>query len=350
LAQERRVGFASISAVRERLSCSEADIHTEIAEVISQVPSVKCGTSLVLRGKMGTGKTIVGKIIGHLLGDHYLTASQGSHVVGKFNAHLSKCLLLQSEEAFWAGDHQAEAAIKDLITSEHQTIELKGKDAFRVKRYVRLLVTSNKGWIIPAGLEERRFADLDDLDDLDDGDDGEDCMQNKPYFAKITKQMESGGYAALLWEMLNFDLTTVDLRSIPKTEALLEQKFASFTSEQTWYFELLMNGQLPGEPGCSGVINTCLVSNLIDSYITHATKQGARRRSSEVQFGIFMTKTLPGLRKTRGRSTTGKRQYVYHFPPLPDCRATFAEMMQQEMCAAVTKLATGAARFATAAE
>jgi hypothetical protein len=130
---------------------------------IVQHPDKKVGTSLALRGKQGTGKTIVGKIFGSLLGQHYVSVSDPRMITGRFNSHLTSCLMLHADEGFWAGDRAAEGKLKDLVTGDFQFIEFKGKEAFRVRNYLRLLVTGNPDWLVPAGHEERRFAVLDIL-------------------------------------------------------------------------------------------------------------------------------------------------------------------------------------------
>ena len=150
---------------------------------IFQHPEQKMGTSLVLRGKMGVGKTKVGEVFGSLLGMHYVTVSDPRYVTGRFNSHLASCLLLHCDEAFWAGDRAAEGKLKDLITGQNHLIEFKGKEPIKVRNYVRLLVTGNPDWLVPAGLEERRFAVLDV---------GEGHIQDTAYFAGIAEQMDNG--------------------------------------------------------------------------------------------------------------------------------------------------------------
>jgi hypothetical protein len=81
---------------------------------IVQRPQQKIGTSLVLRGKQGVGKTKVGEVIGSLLGSHYVLAPEPRFITGRFNAHLIPCLLLHADEGFWAGDKQAEGKLKNL--------------------------------------------------------------------------------------------------------------------------------------------------------------------------------------------------------------------------------------------
>jgi hypothetical protein len=292
---------------------------------IVQHPGKKIGTSLVLRGKQGVGKTIVGVTFGSLFGVHYVAVSEPRYITGRFNSHLVSCLLLHADEGFWAGDRTGEGKLKDLVTGLTQLIEYKGKEAFRVANFVRLLVTGNPDWLVPAGFEERRFAVLDV---------GEDHMQDIPYFKAIDDEMKAGGREALLDYLLKYDLKRVDLRTIPKTDALLEQKLSSLDPEKGWWLDVLHSGELPYTWGCVDA-NCCSVENLIDHYIQHATEQGARRRALETQIGMFLHKYVVGLRRTRplvGTKEDNKvRKWVYHFPPLKECRTAFAEAMGQEI-------------------
>jgi hypothetical protein len=133
------------------------------------------------------------------------------YVTGRFNSHLVLALLLPADEGFWAGDHAAEGKIKDLVTGDFHFIEFKGREPIKIRNYVRLLVTGNPDWLVPAGMEERRFAVFDV---------GEDHMQDHAYFAAIEKQMNEAGREALLDYLLGFDLSTVYLPQIPKAARL----------------------------------------------------------------------------------------------------------------------------------
>ncbi|CAN0591265.1 unnamed protein product, partial [Laminaria digitata] len=156
---------------------------------------------------------------------------------------LASLLLLQVDEGFWAGDKQAEGRLKGLITSDRQMIEHKGKDAIQVRNFLRMIVTSNSDWVVPAGHEERRFAVFDV---------GDHCIQNHEYFAEMMRELESGGYGALLHHLLNFDFSDIDLRKIPTTAALFEQKIASLPPVETWWFTCLQRGWI-GPPEANAI-------------------------------------------------------------------------------------------------
>ena len=56
---------------------------------------------------------------------------------------------------------------------------------------------------------------------------------------------------------------------------------------------------------------------------------GARRRSIETVIGSMLRKTFPALRRGRASGSLGDdRVYVYHFPPLAECRKRFDELIQ----------------------
>jgi Family of unknown function (DUF5906) len=189
---------------------------------IVQRPRERVGVALVLRGKMGSGKTKVGEVFGSLFPRHYFLVDDPRYVTGNFNAHMAACLLLQADEAVWAGDKAAEGRLKGLITSPIQQIEAKGVDPIRLSNHVRLIMTSNEDWVVPAGKDERRFTVLDV---------GSHCAQNHQYFREMDQELAAGGLAHLLGDLLAFDLDSVNLRQVLRTEALLEQKIRSFGRE-----------------------------------------------------------------------------------------------------------------------
>lgn len=284
---------------------------------IMQRPTEKTGTALVLRGSQGTGKTILGRAIGSLLGPHYLLAASPRYIVGRFNAHLASCLLLQADEGFWAGDHEAEGKLKDLVTGSDHLIEYKGREPVRIRNYVRLLITSNNRWVVPAGLDERRFAVFEV---------GEDRRQNSKYFRAIEEELDAGGRARLLRYLLDFDLESVNLREIPRTDALYEQKVASLGSVEQWWLDVLMRGQLPKAMFAG---NVCPVDALYDHYVEHAKQVGTQRRSIGTQLGMTLRELCPALMKTRPTIPTAggsERLYCYEFPPLKECRRNFDQV------------------------
>jgi uncharacterized protein DUF5906/primase-like protein/TOTE conflict system primase-like protein len=291
------------------------------AAQIFQHPMRKIGAALVLRGKPGVGKTIFGRTLGVLLGRHYQIASQPRHVTGHFNRLLEVCLLLQAEEAFWAGDKEAEGTLKNLITNDILLIERKGIDAYDAPNYTRLLVTSNAEWVIPAALEERRFSVLDVSGAR---------IQDTAYFAAMEEQLQNGGYGALLSMLLNWKIDENVLRHPLRTAALVEQQVASLNAEQAWLLDLLTRGVLPGDLAGAGSSPT---QRLYESYVRHAKDVGRPRRAIETMIGSFLRKAIPAMSKRRGPFFIGNEERfgpVLDFPSLADSRGAFERYLGAE--------------------
>jgi Family of unknown function (DUF5906) len=299
---------------------------------IFQHPDAKCGTALALRGRMGVGKSKIGEVIGSLLGAHFQQAAEPRYITGRFNSHMVSLLLLHADEGFWAGDKGAEGKLRDLVTGKKLPIEFKGQNAFWVNNYVRLLVTGPQAWVVPAGFEERRFAVLDV---------GEEHMQDHPYFAAIDEEMDNGGREALLWYLLHeVDCGAVNLRAVPHTSALLEQKLESATPEQLWWIDILSSGVLPGDLDGSGE-TPC--ERLFDHYIEHAKRKGSQHRSIEVQIGLFLRKVAKGVTRNKkvyhmrnpkwrpgyNLEVIKRHSWGYRFPTLWRCRKQFSRLMNE---------------------
>ena len=281
---------------------------------ILQQPTVKMETALAFRGDFGTGKTKIGEVIGSLIGDHYLSVAAPRYITGQFNSHMASLLVLHADEAFWAGDRKAEGTLRDLVSGKDHMLEYKGVDQIRIKNYIRLYVTGNANWVIPAGFKDRRWAVFDM---------GGGKMQDNAYFAAIDKEMDEGGREALLHHLLKFDLKQVNLRVVPKTAALLDQQIESMNAEQAWWMDTLMNGVLPTPRGVNEA-NLCLKEALHERYVYHAKQQGAALRSSETKLGMFLTKQLGSELKTVRPNVGQERPWCYQMPSLKDCRKRFA--------------------------
>jgi len=166
-------------------------------------------------------------------------------------------------------------------------------------------------------MEERRFITLDV---------GEEKIQDHEYFSAMVEQFENSGAEALMYDLLKFDLDSVDLRAIPKTDALRDQKAESLPVELHWYLDLLMRGQLPGDVNGLGFAPA---ARLYDHFIDKSNKVGERRKKWEMTISKMLQQWVPGIEKSEGKYSDRygeeKRGRIWHFPPLDVCRAAFDE-------------------------
>ena len=285
-----------------------------------QKPASPGHTAIVMRGPQGSGKSFFAKTFGALFGRHFLQVSDPKHLIGSFNAHLRDCVVLFGDEAFYAGDKKHESVLKMLVTEEMITIEAKGVDATAAPNFVHLIMASNDDWVVPAGYDERRFFVLDV---------GEGKKQNSPYFRAIQDELDAGGYEALLYKLRTLDLSSYDIRALPKTAGLTDQKVLSYTAEQDWWYQKLVAGDLMPDTGWNDQV---ISAELKNDFVNHTRAFRATSRSSETRLGMFLRKCVPAGWNLRGRAS-GSYEYemnghvkrvvnptVHRFPALDVCR------------------------------
>ncbi|MGD9825036.1 TOTE conflict system archaeo-eukaryotic primase domain-containing protein [Desulfobacter sp.] len=306
----------------ENIAACDEEIYWWIlawfARIIQSPGGERPGTSLVMRGRQGTGKGILMKHIGALLGKHYLQIAQSNQVTGNFNSHLKDALLVFVDEGFWAGDKQAEGVLKNMITEPFVNIEQKGKDIIRVKNHINLAIASNNSWVIPAGLEERRFFVVDVSDRH---------MQDYSYFAAIDHQMKNGGQAAMMHDLLNLDMSGVNLRTFKRTDGLFEQILNSMTTVQKYWFERLQDGSLRRQiPDGGWVAGVSKVEQYAD-YLGFVESIKERYPKSRDLFFTELQKITPPWEDTRPW-VCGQRVRIRKYGTLEDCRKRFEDCVK----------------------
>ncbi len=279
--------------------------------------------AVVLRGRRGTGKSFFAKILGGLFGRHFLQVSDSKHLVGSFNAHLRDTVLLFGDEAFFAGDKKHESVLKTLVTEEHLVIEGKGVDAEAAPNYVHLILASNEDWAVPAGLDERRFFVVEM---------GEENKQDHAFFKKVKSDIDDGGRESLLHFLMTYDLADFEIRRVPQTIALQDQKIMSMSSEVQWLFDKIWEAKTlrTSEDWKPDVLK----DSWYDDYIDELQRQGRNFRMPRTAFWKFIGNAMPDgwpITKQETRDvpftneqgfeiTVRKRAYVCYLPPVEEVR------------------------------
>jgi len=202
-----------------------------------QHPDQRAETALVFRGGQGTGKGLWGRLLCEIFGQHGVHISSHRQLTGNFNKHLLDCAVLFADEAFWPGDKSSEGTLKRIVTENTIMIEPKFFDATMNVNRLHIVMASNMNWVVPAAIDDRRFAVFDV---------SAKYQNDKEYFTPLYQEMENGGGAAMLHDLLAMDLQGWHPRyDVPKTPALMDQKELSLHPEDQWWYQLLKTGLLP---------------------------------------------------------------------------------------------------------
>jgi len=298
-----------------------------------QHPSSPAETAIVLQGRKGMGKGTLGQAFMNLVGRHGRQVTHRKHLVGQFNRHLRECLFLFLDEAFWAGDHAGEGVLKGLITEPWAFYEAKGVDGVMGPNRVHILMAANASWVVPAGMDgERRYAVAEVSEE----------KPSREFFDECHLQLKDGGLAGMLYDLQRKNIDGWHPRNdVPITKALVLQKLHSLDEVGEWWYELLLDGALPGSGGAkweSGPI-TVYLEDLRARLISKCRLLNASKRSLEVKLANALRRWAPGSKAIRKKIEDGElletdgrgRARAYKLPPLEDCRKVFSRELGMDI-------------------
>lgn len=292
-----------------------------------QYPASQGEVAVVLRGAKGAGKGMMMKYFGRIFGRHYLQIANASHLVGNFNSHLQDVVLLFADEAFFAGDKKHESVLKMLVTEDTIPIEKKGIDVEAQKNYIHIVMASNDPHVVRATGDERRYYVLNV---------GENKKQNTEFFGELADEMDNGGCEALLYYLQNVDLQGFNVRNVPQTDALKEQKLLSLNTDEEWWYRKLQAGRILEEH--VKWEKSALTDDVSKDYIKYADLWNFNRRGNETQLGKFLHRVCPHLTKPQRKHTVDvmdrdghhsrqtTRSSFYDFGSLKQCRDSWEKI------------------------
>lgn len=285
-----------------------------------QNPTKPTEVVVVMRGRKGTGKGMLARLLRQIFGAHGLQISDRKHLVGSFNAHLMQLCFLFADEAIWPGDKSAEGVLKRLVTEPTLLVEPKGIDAFEVPNRLSIFMASNEQWVVPASTDERRFVVFDVSDRR---------KQDFQYFSNLLADLDAGGREAFLHDMLAMDLKGWHPRQdIPQTQGLADQQAESAPPMVQWLGSLLEEGVLPEYVRDAGGALVRVVHGVDPSLARagplwdHVRHQyPALRHQSQMAFWKFLDEH--GIVKAEDKRSAAGR--FRRFPPLAEARRVFRE-------------------------
>jgi hypothetical protein len=325
--RKSRIDFY-LNHIFEVIASGDVNVYDHIIALMADAVQLRPrpGVALAILGGQGVGKGVAINNFGRLFGRHYLQVTQGSHLTGRFNRHLAEAMIVFIDEAFWAGNKQAEGVLKAMVTEDTVNIEPKGCDVYRVKNHIRILMASNNDWIVPAGMDERRFFVVRASDKH---------VQDTPYFSRIQKQMDNGGSEGLLNYLQQYDLDGVDLKNFPKTEELANQKLLTMDAFQRFWYSILQDAVLFNEGGLfddaskitkrpwkDGRVETDLFYR---AFQQHLKSEPQRWYGGVEGFGLAIKKMVPNRMKKKVNGV-----WCYIFPSVQECREKFDQLTKQK--------------------
>ena len=258
---------------------------------ILQRPNFKVGVALVILGKQGSGKTefftdIVCQLMARYANNNITNIED---IVGKFNASLeNKKLIIVNELKSVDMNKQLNSdALKSVITDKTVNINQKNEPVRLCENVANFMFVSNNE--IPLKIEgnDRRYCVMKTSDEH---------VKDWDYFGKLSESLTNPEFYENLFTFFMLqDISNVNLRMIPETEAKTTIQEASMTSYELFVRENydLINGKTGPE--------------LFEMY-NEFIKQN---RFNECSSRTFITNLQAFTGKASAKWVNGKTQKVY---------------------------------------
>jgi len=142
-------------------------------------------------------------------------------------------VLIFADEAIWGGNVQAANRLKAMITETRIAINRKFMEICPEDSALHIIAASNEQWAAHIDPGDRRFCILDVA---------EDQRINQSYFNALHAELEKGGRAAMLAELLALDVDWELQRRPPMTRGKASLMIESASGVAHWWDTCLREG------------------------------------------------------------------------------------------------------------
>ena len=287
-----------------------------------QRPEEKPGIIIVLLGGQGTGKGTFFRILRAIWGRTALQVSDIQEVIGHFNAVLERNYVICMDEALFSGDKKALDRLKFLVTEPKCRVEQKYQPARTIDSYHRFFAASNHDHFAHVEQDDRRFVFLRVSDD---------AKGNHQFFSQLSNAIDDPAVIdALVYELMNLNLSQFNVRQKPQTNEQVLQKLRSLEGFSRFWFEVLMSGNLAGETDNShGWEEAVFIPTLqlVADYTNFDKKAQWYRTVQQSELIAELKRLCPTVRSDRQPDRFGRTRRGWWLPDLASARREFEKFI-----------------------
>jgi hypothetical protein len=298
-----------------------------------QKPEEKPGIAIILMGGQGVGKGMFFHLLRKLWPSTTLQTADVKRVVAGFNADLERAFVTCLDEALFSGDKASTERLKSLITEPFIQIEQKYEPQRSIRSIHRFFFATNNDHFAQTDRDDRRMVYIR-VSDVK--------KQDFEYFKSLAAAFNDPDVlSAFVYDLLNEDLQSFNVRKRPLTSEHAIQKIKSLSGFERYWFEVLIAGDLGGTcPKAMGLYSQSEVwsegrfigtSRLLD-LVRHADPQLSRYGIlQEASVNAFIKKLCPAALSKRRSVPTGvggkALQRGFDLPNLAQAREDFSKYL-----------------------
>jgi hypothetical protein len=282
-----------------------------------QHPEEKPGIMIVFLSGQGTGKGTFYKLLDRVWPRTTLQVSDIGEVTGQFNAALERNYVVCMDEALFAGDKKSLDKLKSLVTEPTCRIEQKHQPSRSINSYHRIFASSNHSHFAQVDKDDRRFLFIR-VSSIH--------KQDQRYFDAVNDALDDDGViAAMMYDLINLDLTGFNVRKRPLTEEHLSQRLQSLNGFERYWYEVLQSGMIGTfkEWDKPQFIST---STLIEKYKDYDKNAGRYSPIQQQHISSTLKTICPSAVPARKKILTAQER-GYDLPDINIARGEFEAML-----------------------
>jgi hypothetical protein len=269
----------------------------------------------MLLGGQGTGKGhFVDKVLGRLFRRRqYAHLGSADELTGSFTEHLSGKILVFADESFW-GSKAAADVLKRYITEDTVMIHPKHFPRFEEASSLHIVIASNSPHPVHMERDDRRFVVFRV---------SEAEKNHQAYFRALLEELRAGGLAAMLYDLLRYEVNEDWLRQPPETQAKSRMKSDSLGALDQFWLETLQATTAWQERVSREEVH----QRMLEFYRSHHYRGPFPSRDRLGAFLVthFERGGMPGWPRRNVKTLDDARKNAWEFPSLEDCRRVFKE-------------------------
>lgn len=282
-----------------------------------QRPEDKPGIMIVFLSGQGTGKGTFYKLLDRIWSRTTLQVSDIGEILGQFNAALERNYVVCMDEALFSGDKKSLDKLKSLITEPRCRIEQKHQPSRSIDSYHRFFASSNHNHFAHVDKDDRRFLFIR-LSSVH--------KQDQIYFDAVNDALDNDDViAAMMFDLVNLDLTGFSIRKRPLTEEHLSQRLQSLGGFERYWFEVLQTGMIDGYLEWDKPIFVSS-SSLVDKFKEYDKNATRYQPLQQHQIATTLKTICPSANPAR-KKLMNKQERGYDLPDIKVARKEFEMML-----------------------
>lgn len=280
-----------------------------------QRPWEKPGVMIAMLGGEGIGKGTLARILQRIWMATFLHVHQIAPIVGSFNGALERAFWVFLDEAIFWGDHAGTNALKALITEPTIFINEKNQPGRSMRSYHRFIAATNAEHFKHVDPDNRRDFVLK-VSEARKGD--------TAYWDAVSQAIQGGEVEAMMFDLLQIDLSGFDVRKKPNTKELTQQKLQSLPPFQRWWFDRLTCGDIDDHtPDWPDFISTLSIRDRFKD-ATHGLRTYKQVTDRDIRG--WMRKLCPSAKNEQGKEGLHRRR-GFKLPVLAIARQEFEKFI-----------------------